>query len=102
MFVYYAQWISQFSEKIKPLVSATDFPLGEKPLHALQTLKEGLSAATLRVIDQNLPFVVETYAPENAISASLKQGNRSVEFFFRMLNKCGRKGHFLQCAVFCV
>ena len=28
VFAYYAQWISQLSEKIKPLISATEFPLG--------------------------------------------------------------------------
>jgi len=58
--------------------------LGEKALHALQTLKEGLSAATRRVIDENLPFVLGT----DAISTSLNQGNRPVAFFSRMLRKC--------------
>jgi len=89
MFAYYAQWITQCSEKSKPLISATEFPLGEKLLHALQALKEDLSSATLRVIDENhLPLVGETDASENAISASLNQGNRPVAFFSRMLNKC--------------
>jgi len=88
MFAYCAQCISQFSEKIKPLTTATEFPLGGKPLHALQTLKEDLPAATLRVVDGNLTFVVETDNSENAISASLNQGYRPVAFFSRMLKKC--------------
>jgi len=44
-------------------------------LHALQTLKEDLSAATLWVIDEDLLFVVETDASENAIPVSLNKGN---------------------------
>jgi len=47
-----------------------------------------LLAATLWVIDEDLLFVVETDASENAISASLNKGKRPVSFFTRMLIKC--------------
>ena len=87
MFSYYAQSIPQFSEKIKPLIIEKQFPLGEKARQALEFLKSDLTVATLRVIDENLPFVIETDASENATSASLNQENRPVAFFTRMLNK---------------
>ena len=51
------------------------------------SLKKDLTSATLRVIDEKLPFVIETDASENAISASLNQENRPVAFFSRKLNK---------------
>jgi len=41
MFTYYAEWVSHFFEKIKPLVSATEFSMSEK---VLQTLQQHLSA----------------------------------------------------------
>jgi len=40
------------------------------------------------VIDEALPFTLETDASDNAISATLnQQGDRPVTFFSRMLNK---------------
>ena len=41
----------------------------------------------LRVIDENAPFVTETDASNNAVSASFNQKNRPVAFFSRMLSK---------------
>lgn len=67
MFAYYSQWIPQFSEKIKPLIFVKQFPLGEKELKALSCLKHSLSSATLKAVDETLPFVVETDASDNAI-----------------------------------
>ena len=87
MFSYYAQWLPKFSEKIKPLISTTAFPLPNEVLLALKTLKNDLATATLSVIDEQLPFVIETDASDNAISASLNQQNRPVAFFSRMLSK---------------
>ena len=87
MFSYYAQWIPQFSEKIKPLILVSQFPINDKAKQALESLKDDLVSATLRVIDENAPFVIETDASNNAISASLSQENRPVAFFSMMLSK---------------
>ena len=46
---------------------------GEKPLNAFKSLKDKLVSAALQIIDKNVPFVVETDASDNAISASLNQ-----------------------------
>ena len=68
------------------MINATAFPLPDEVLLALKTLKNDL--ATLSVInEQLLPFVRETDASDNAISASLSQQNRPVAFFSKMLNK---------------
>ena len=45
------------------------------------------SKAALKVIDEKLPFVIETDASENAISATLNHQNRPVAYFLKMLNK---------------
>ena len=57
------------------------------PTVALTSLKKDLTSATLRVIDENLLFVIETGALKNVISASLIQENQPVAFFSQMLNE---------------
>ena len=52
MFSYYALWLPKFSEKIKPLINATAFPLPNEVLLALKTLKNNLATATLSVINE--------------------------------------------------
>jgi len=79
---------SLFSEKIKPLIEAKEFPLREKAVRALKTLKQDLTSAAFKVIDEKLPFVSETDAPDDAISVTLNQEDRPVAFFSRTLNKC--------------
>ena len=86
MFAYYAKWIPNFSDKIRPLVEATNFPLEETALSAFNMLKKELEKATLQSIDESLPFVVECDASEVALSATLNQGGRPVAFMSRSLH----------------
>ena len=83
MFSSYAQWISKYSDKIKPLVSAKQFPLAVK---AFEDLRKTWTEIALGVIDESKPFTIETDASETAISASLNQKNKPVAFFSRTLN----------------
>ena len=87
MFSYYARWLPKFSDKIKPLINAVEFPLSNEAEQALKLLKNDLATAALHVIDEHLPFVIETDASDNAVSATLNQENRPVAFYSRMLNK---------------
>ena len=57
----------------------------EQALEALELLKNDWASAALQIIDENVPFSIETDASENAISATLNQHNRPVAFFSRML-----------------
>jgi hypothetical protein len=86
MFAYYAKWISNFSEKIQPLIKTKSFPLCKESLNAFNLLKGELLKATLQSIDENLPFVVECDASEVAISAILNQGGRPVAYMSRTLH----------------
>ena len=47
------------------------------------TLKNKLVSGALKIIDKNVPFVVETEASDNAISASLNQHGQPIAFFFK-------------------
>ena len=85
MFAYYAKWIKQFSDKIKPLKSAQTFPLSSDAVSAFDMLKNDLATAGLTAIDENVPFVVETDASDNSVSAVLIQGGRPVAFHSRSL-----------------
>ena len=67
MFSYYAQWLPQFSEKVRPLIFEKSFPMSEKAQNALKSLKDKLVSAALQIIDENVLFVVETDASDNAI-----------------------------------
>ena len=86
MFSYNAQWIPKYSDKIKPLVSAKQFPLTDEAVKAFKDLRKTLTEITQGVIDESKPFTIETDASETAISASLNQKNKPVAFFSRTLN----------------
>ena len=70
LFAYYAQWISHYSDKIKPLITNVTFPLKDEALTSFSNLKCEVINVSLEVIDENAPFVVETAASNVAISAS--------------------------------
>ena len=42
LLAYYAQWIPQYCDKIKPLISNVVFPLTDKALLSFQNLKSDL------------------------------------------------------------
>ena len=58
LFAYYAQWIFQHSDKIKPLLSNNVFPLKGEALSSFNNLKSNLKNVSLGVIDEHVPFVV--------------------------------------------
>ena len=86
MFAYYAYWIPNDLNKIKPLVKTKNFPLSKEASSSYKDMKKCLTDVTLRVIDDSKVFTVETDASEVAISASLNQKNKPVPFLSRTLN----------------
>ena len=95
LFAYYAQWIFQYSDKIKPLLSNNVFPLKGEALSSFNNLKSNLINVSLGVIDEHVSFVVETDASNVAVSATLNQNSRPVAFYSRTLNR----SELAQCSV---
>ena len=85
MFAYYAKWLPNFFDKIKPLVNVKSFPLDNTALSAFKLLKDELMSVVLYSVDESLPFVVECDASDVAISAVLNQNGRPVAFMSRTL-----------------
>lgn len=92
LFSYYSQWISHFSDKIRPLSLNEKFPLTSPALSAFENLKCELESAVLVTVDQKRPLVLETDASDVAIAATLNQDGRPVAFFSRTLNS-SEKNH---------
>ncbi len=86
MFAYYAKWILQFSDKIRPLEDKTSFPLSMKALSSFNSFKDKLAQVALSPIDEDIPFVVECDASDRAISASLNQHGRPVAIMSKTLS----------------
>ena len=77
MFAYYAKWIHNFSDKIRPLVENTKYSLEMKAVEAFKQIKQDLEVAAQKPIDERLPFEVECDASDVAFSAVLNQGKVS-------------------------
>ena len=76
MFAYYARWIPQFSERIRPLnlaVKSNEFPLSEAAAQTLDSLKRTLLQCYLSYICDDIPFQVDCDASEHTIAATLSQ-----------------------------
>lgn len=120
MFAYYAKWIPRFSDRVRNLNSATDFPLCKDAVEAFADLKNCLLNAVLYSPDFSKPFVVECDASDIAVSATLNQDGRPVAFMSRTLNSHERRypavekeataiieavrkwSHFLSCQTFTI
>ena len=86
MFAYYARWIPNYSDTIRPLLQAKSIPLSVEAINSFQTLLKLLAKAALQGIDENIPFTVETDASNYCLSATLNQGGRPVAFHSKTLS----------------
>ena len=90
MFAYYARWIPQFSERIRPLnlaISCNDFPLSKESAEAFESLNKTLLNCCLSYIREFVPFQVDCDAYEHSVAATLSQEGRPVAFFLKTFNK---------------
>ena len=80
MFAYYTKWISNYSSKIRPLVENKQFPMPPMVVNSFKGLKKDIAEYSVKVTDDELPFVIETYASEKTIRGTLLQAGRPVAF----------------------
>ena len=95
MFAYYAKWTERFTDKVRPLATATEFPITGNEFRAFESLKAELGNVALNSVDETVPFVVECDASDVAVSATLNQRGRPVAFMSRTLH--GSELHYPAC-----
>ena len=86
LFAYYARWVKNFSEKVKPLVRVTEFPLPSDAVNAFEAIKNDIIHAGSATIDEDVPFSMETDASNDTVAGTLLQDGRPVAFYSRTLN----------------
>ena len=91
LFAYYSQWIYKFSDKLRPLINNTSFPMTSEAILSFESLKEDIINAALVTINDSIPVVLESDASEYALAATLSQNSRPIAFFTRMLSESERK-----------
>ncbi|XP_076062435.1 uncharacterized protein LOC143037767 [Oratosquilla oratoria] len=80
MFSYYSQWVSRFSDKIRPFITTDIFSRSPEALKAINDLKEE-PKAVVHSIDETIPLVVETEASHTVIAVTLNQAAHPVASF---------------------
>ena len=88
LFAYNARWVSNYSNKIQPLLKTLQqnhFPLLKEAKTAIETLKADISNASLTI-----PIVIQTDASGSAIGATLFQSCHPIGFFSRTLSPSER------------
>ena len=90
LLAYYAKWIPQFSQKIRPIVNAS-LPISPENKEIFQALLRDISKAARGRIDPYKPLCFETDASDEAIAATLSQEGRPVAFFSCSLNDPEKK-----------
>ena len=70
-------------------MTTSKFPLTVEAVDVFSLLKNEMVNVTLGVIDDELPFILETDASDVAISATLiKKKKRPIAFYSRIVNSC--------------
>ena len=91
LFSYYSNWVCRFSDKVKPIIQESEFPLSPAAASAFEGLKQDIASASLSCPNSSDELVVETDASDIALSAVLHQNKRPIAFFSRTLQPHERK-----------
>ena len=91
LFSHYSKWISNFSDKVAPLINEKKFPLSQAAVDAFHSLVSDIEHSVVHCIDESKPFELECDASDFALAGVLNQEGRPVAFFSRTLHGSERK-----------
>lgn len=104
-FAYNAKWISNYSDKVQPLLSAqaqSSFPLQQEVITTIAKLKEEIGKAALAVPDVGEQLLMETDASGTAVGSFLSQNGRPVAYFSRTLSSSEQKFAAIEREAMCI
>ena len=78
---HYSQWIHRYSKKIRLLTKAPSFSIFKETTDAFKALKRDIECSVVSVLNEELPFEIETNASNLVIAATLNQNGRPVALF---------------------
>ena len=90
-FSYYSKWVERFSDRVRPLVESSYFPLSAEAAAAFEGLKQHIAKSIIVCPTTTDRLVLESDASDFALSATLSQGGKPVAFFSRSLKPHERK-----------
>ena len=96
LFGYYAKWIPNLFDIVKPLVQNMHFLLSEEAANALKVMKQKFAQSTLQPIDEALPSTVETDASDCVIGETLNQNGKPIAFHVCILSTTEQKHSSLE------
>lgn len=87
LFSYHSKWVPQYSEKIQPLLTVSNFPLSSECINCIDRIKLEIKKSSLVSFDENLPITVETDASDHTLSAMLIQRGKPIAYYSRTLKQ---------------
>ena len=91
IFSYYANWLSDFSLKTKPLIESNKnnlFPFSNESAKVFEILQSELASVCLNCVNEGLFFTVECDGSNHTLAASINQGGYPIAFPFQIFSPC--------------
>ena len=85
MFTYYTKWISNYSSKIRPLAENKQFLMPPVVVNSFEGHKKDIAESSVKIVDNEWPFVIETDASVKVIEGTLLQAGETCGILFSVI-----------------